>query len=129
MLLKKALIVEDDSRFRALLKRLLEKKFHMIVFEADNGMKGLEVFKREAANLNILFIDIAMPFMNGIELLEKIRNDDKTIPVIVMTCMCDKESVQRMIELGVTEYILKTEFVTHLSDRIETILASALKAW
>lgn len=127
MLLKKALIVEDDNRFRALLRRLLEKKFHMIVFEADNGMKGFEVFKRESSNLNVVFLDIAMPFMNGIELLEKIRNEDKSVPVIVMTCMCDKESVQRMIELGVTEYILKTEFVTHLSDRLEGILSTAIK--
>ena len=54
MLLKKALIVEDDNRFRALLKRLLEKKFHMIVFEADNGIKGFELFKRETSNLDIL---------------------------------------------------------------------------
>jgi len=127
MLLKKALIVEDDNRFRALLRRLLEKKFHMIVFEADNGMKGFEVYKRESSNLNVVFLDIAMPFMNGIELLEKIRGEDKNIPVIVMTCMCDKESVQRMIELGVTEYILKTEFVTHLSDRLEGILSTAIK--
>ena len=127
MLLKKALIVEDDNKFRALLKRLLEKKFHMIVFEADNGMKGFEVFKREASNLDIVFLDIAMPFMNGIELLEKIRVEDKNVPVIVMTCMCDKESVQRMIELGVTEYVLKTEFVTHLSDRIEGILSTAVR--
>ena len=127
MLLKKALIVEDDNRFRALLKRLLEKKFHMIVFEADNGIKGFELFKRETSNLDILFLDIAMPFMNGIELLEKIREEDKNIPVIIMTCMCDKDSVQRMIELGVTEYILKTEFVTHLSDRIESILSTAIR--
>ena len=127
MLLKKTLLVEDDNRFRALLKRLLEKKFHMIVFEADNGIKGFELFKREVANLDIIFLDIAMPFMNGIELLEKIREEDKHIPVIVMTCMCDKDSVQRMIELGVTEYILKTEFVTHLSDRIESILSSAIR--
>ena len=127
MLLKKTLLVEDDNRFRALLKRLLEKKFHMIVFEADNGIKGFELFKREISNLDIIFLDIAMPFMNGIELLEKIREEDKNIPVIVMTCMCDKDSVQRMIELGVTEYILKTEFVTHLSDRIETILSTAVR--
>ena len=127
MLLKKTLLVEDDNRFRALLKRLLEKKFHMIVFEADNGIKGFELFKREVSNLDIIFLDIAMPFMNGIELLEKIREEDKHIPVIVMTCMCDKDSVQRMIELGVTEYILKTEFVTHLSDRIETILSTAVR--
>jgi DNA-binding NarL/FixJ family response regulator len=127
MVLNRALIVEDDNKFRALLKRMLEKKFHMIVLEADNGLKGLEVYKREFPNLDVIFLDISMPFMNGIELLDRIRKEDKDTPVIVMTCMGDKESVQSMISLGVTEYILKTEFITHLSDRIETILHKALK--
>jgi len=127
MVLNRALIVEDDNKFRALLKRMLEKKFHMIVLEADNGLRGLEVYKREFPNIDVIFLDISMPFMNGIELLDKIRKEDKNTPVIVMTCMGDKESVQSMISLGVTEYILKTEFITHLSDRIETILHKALK--
>jgi DNA-binding NarL/FixJ family response regulator len=127
MVLKKALIVEDDNKFRVLLKRMLEKKFHMIVLEADNGLRGLEVYKREFPNLDIIFLDISMPFMNGIELLDRIRKEDKKTPVIVMTCMGDKESVQSMISLGVTEYILKTEFITHLSDRIDAILQKALK--
>ena len=127
MLIKRALIVEDDYKFRALLKRMLEKKFHMIVLEADNGLRGLEVYQREKEikNLDVIFLDIAMPFLNGIQLLEKIRKEDKTTPVIVMACMGDKESVQCMIGLGVTEYILKTEFVLHLSDRIEAILHRA----
>ncbi len=128
MVLNRTLIVEDDNKFRALLKRMLEKKFHMIVLEADNGLRGLEVYKREFPNIDVIFLDISMPFMNGIELLDKIRKEDKNTPVIVMTCMGDKESVQSMISLGVTEYILKTEFITHLSDRIETILHKALKS-
>ena len=120
---KTALVVDDDNKFRALLKRLLEKKFHMIVFEADNGLKGLEVFQRETAN--IIFLDISMPYMDGIELLEKIRNENKDVPVIMLTCMCDKDSVSKILKLGVTDYLLKTEFVTHLSDRIESIVYKA----
>jgi DNA-binding response OmpR family regulator len=126
-MLKRALIIEDDYKFRALLKRMLEKKFHLIVLEADNGLRGLEVYKRETPNLDIIFLDIAMPYLNGVELLEKIRQSDKTTPVIVMTCLSDKENVQSMIQLGITEYILKTDFVTQLSNRIETILSRALK--
>lgn len=120
---KTALVVDDDNRFRTLLKRLLEKKFHLIVHEADNGLKGLEEFKKEVAH--IIFLDISMPYMNGIELLEKIREVNKDVPVIVMTCMCDKDSVNRILQLGVTDYLLKTEFVTHLSDRIESIIYKA----
>jgi CheY-like chemotaxis protein len=58
MLIKRALIVEDDYKFRALLKRMLEKKFHMIVLEADNGLRGLEVYQREkeVKNLDVIFL-------------------------------------------------------------------------
>ena len=124
MIFKNALIVEDDNKFRALLKRLLEKKFHLIVFEADNGLKGLEMYQRELPH--IIFLDVMMPFMNGIELLEKIREENKAVPVVVMTCMSDKDNVQKILHLGVADYLLKTEFVTHLSDRIEGIIQKAV---
>jgi len=122
MELSRALIVEDDPKFRVLLRRVLEKKFHMIVLEAYNGIHGLEVYQREKSNLDIIFLDIAMPFMNGIEFLQNIRMDDKATPVIVMTCMSDKESVQSMIGLGINEYILKSDIIINLTPRIELIL-------
>lgn len=119
-MMNKILIVEDDSRFRALLKRLLEKKFHLIVYEAENGIKGLDLYKREAPK--VIFLDISMPLMNGIEFLEKLRAFDKEVPVIIMTCLSEKEYVQKMLELGISDYLLKTDFVIHLSDRIGEIL-------
>jgi YesN/AraC family two-component response regulator len=62
---------------------MLEKKFHMIVLEADNGLRGLEVYKREFPNIDVIFLDISMPFMNGIELLDKIRKEDKNTPLLL----------------------------------------------
>ena len=124
MSFKNALVVDDDNKFRALLRRILEKKLHMIVSEAENGLKGLEAFKKTAFHL--IFLDIAMPIMNGIELLEKIREENKTVPIIVMTCMCDKDSVEKILQLGVSDYLLKTEFVTNLATRIEEIVAKSI---
>ena len=125
MSFKNALIVEDDNRFRALLKRLLEKKMHMIVFEAENGLRGLEMFKKN--EYNIIFLDISMPHMDGIQLLEKIRVENKIVPVVIMTCHCEKENVQKIIDLGVSDYLVKTEFAMQFTKRIEEIVSKIIK--
>jgi len=105
-----------------LLKRMLEKKFRMEVFEAEDGLQGLETYRR--TNPKMIFLDVAMPNMNGIEFLEAIRQEDPNIPVIVLTCYCEKETVDKMLRLGITDYIVKAEYITRLSERIESILES-----
>ena len=118
--MRRAIIIEDDNKFRILLKRLLEKKFHVEVFEAGDGVEGLELFKEKTPRL--VFLDISMPNMDGIECLKKIRETDIKTPVVVLTCMSDKTCVQRMAELGISDYVIKTDFVLTLSDRIYDIL-------
>lgn len=118
--MRKVLIIEDDYKFRILLRRLLEKKFHLEVFEAEDGAAGLELYKKESPRM--IFLDISMPNMNGIECLAKIRELDQTTAVVVMTCMNNKECVQAMIGMGVSDYVVKTDFVMSLSDRLYDII-------
>jgi CheY-like chemotaxis protein len=120
--MRKVLIVEDDNKFRVLLRRLLEKKFRLQVFEAANGIEGIEIYKRESPNL--IFLDISMPYMNGIEYLAKLRqeHEDLITPVVVLTCVNNKEAVQQMMKLGITDYVVKADFVIGLADRIYDIL-------
>jgi DNA-binding NarL/FixJ family response regulator len=118
--MRRALIIEDDNKFRILLRRLLEKKFHIEVFEAEDGLEGLESFKQTSPRL--IFLDVSMPNMDGVECLTKIREIDATTPVVVLTCMSNKSCVQKMVELGISDYIVKTDFVLALSERIYDIL-------
>jgi two-component system response regulator YesN len=120
--MRKLLIIEDDKKIRVLLKRLLEKKFRMEVCEAEDGMHGLEVYRTE--NPRMIFLDLLMPNMNGIDFLAKLREIDKQIPVVVMTGLCDKEYVQKMVELGITDYVIKSDFIFQLEARIADILYS-----
>ena len=125
--MKKVLIVEDDKKIRVLLKRLLEKKFRMEVCEAEDGYQGLEVYRAEAPRL--IFLDILMPNMNGLEFLKELRRTDQETLVVVMTGMGDKEYVQQMVLLGITDYIIKSEFIFHLEDRIADILYSNISVF
>jgi len=121
--MRKVLIVDDDNKFRVLLRRLLEKKFHMQVFEAENGLVGIEIYKREFPDL--IFLDIYMPYMNGIEYLVKLRQEHEDIitPVVVLTSLINKEAVEKMVRLGISDYVVKADFVMGLADRIYDIFS------
>jgi len=119
--MRKILIVDDDNKLRILLRRLLEKKFRMQVFDAENGIEGIEIYKKESPDL--IFLDISMPYMNGIEYLVKLRQEyeDITTPVVVLTNLSNKEAVEKLVKLGITDYVIKADFVIGLSDRINDI--------
>jgi CheY-like chemotaxis protein len=118
--MKRVLLIEDDFKIRMLLKRLLEKKFRLTVYEADNGLNGLEVYRTQSPEL--IFLDVGMPVMNGVEFLEELRKTDTKIPVVVLTCFNSKEAVHQMVTLGITDYVIKTDFILRLEERINDIL-------
>jgi len=116
----KTLLVDDDSKFRVLFKRLLEKKYDFLVFEAEDGIQGLEIFDKE--KLDLVFLDIDLPKLNGREFLEQVRKIDQIIPVIILTNLDDRNVVREMVTLGIQDYLLKTKFVTQMSDRVSLVL-------
>jgi DNA-binding NarL/FixJ family response regulator len=62
--------------------------------------------------------------MNGIEFLKEIRRTDKDTRVVIMTGLGDKEYVEKIVQLGITDYVIKSEFILQLEDRIADILYS-----
>ncbi len=102
-----ALIIEDDLLIRTLLKRILQKKFQFNISEAENGIDGLEALKK--AKPDMIFLDISMPIMNGLQFIEKIKLEPaySNIPVIMLTAHKDWGTIQKFVNLGVSDYILK----------------------
>ncbi len=127
MTLRKALIIEDDSKIRMLFKRLLEKKFRLEVSEAVDGQHALEVLKNIAPD--IIFLDIGMPRMNGVEFLAALRQTDEVTPVVVLTSFNSKEFVEKMVGLGISGFIIKTDFVVSLEERIYEIFQKISPAY
>lgn len=118
--MNKVLLVEDDKHFRTLVKRLLERKFFSSVTEAEDGIQGIDALKKESPNL--VFSDIDMPNMNGIQFLEEARKINRLLPIVLMTNHDESEYVQVALSLGVEDYLVKTPYVTQLGSRIEKIL-------
>jgi CheY-like chemotaxis protein len=102
------LIVDDEPMTRALLRRVLVKEFACTVVEATNGLEALSV-AGGATPVTLIVTDLRMPVMDGIELLEALRQYPPLagIPVVMMSAARESGPVERAIELGVTDYLLK----------------------
>lgn len=118
----KILLIDDDESQRTLLRHVVAKKTNGEIIEAKNGIEGLRLIGIHSPDLIIL--DIWMPIMNGLEMLEKLKLDEihSTIPVIIITAVGDKETIQRAVSYGVFGYILKP----FTSEQVFTVLSKIL---
>jgi len=106
---KKILIIEDE---RSMLQALSDtfKIENFDVFGAEDGEKGLEVaFKKHP---DVILVDIIMPKMDGLTMLRKLREDDwgKSVPVMILTNLSDMEKMAEAAEIGVCNYLIKTDW-------------------
>ena len=114
----KIMLVDDSSVDRVTLSRLLQHKGYEVVTAADAG-KALEVLRHDLPDLVVL--DVAMPGMDGLQLLELLHENEtwRTLPVIMLTGVSDTFAIQRAERLGAKEYMVKATFsVAQLLDTV-----------
>ena len=113
------LIVEDNKVNFLLLKTILKNEsYQTIIHEAINGFDAIEKFKN--TKIDIIFMDIQMPVMNGYEASQKIRNlqNGKTVPIIAITAGAEKEEKEKCIAAGMNDYISKPIIKGIIGDTI-----------
>jgi DNA-binding NtrC family response regulator len=115
----KILVIDDEQGIRNLLDTLLSRKGYHVVL-ADGGRKGVELFRRERPDVVVL--DLNMPEMGGVAVLQQIRTLKPVQPVIVLTGAGTPEKEQQVHALGVSEFVEK-EFSLHLlGDALKRLL-------
>ena len=105
---KKVLVIDDTKLVRKIITAIL--KMHKIeVLEAENGLEGLKVLEAEFENIRAVTVDIEMPVMDGFEFVKKVRENRKyqNLPIIFVTSLSEKENIERGLEFGVYDYIVK----------------------
>lgn len=117
---KKILISDDNADMRRFLCRILEKQYEVI--STANGKRAWEEIQGQLPDL--ILADIMMPEMDGIELLERVRNDQRTanIPVIFLSARAGEEEVVKGIDTGADDYLVKPFSSKELLARIEANL-------
>jgi len=119
---KKVLIVEDDNFVAEVYSTKLLEMGHEVQI-AQNGEEGLVLIEKSKPDLVLL--DILMPVMGGIELLEELKKkvEWKNIPIILLTNVGEKESIQKARNFGVQDYLIKSHFTpAEVIEKIESIL-------
>jgi len=105
---KKILIVEDDKFLAKMLAKMLESHGFDVVL-AGTGREGL--LKVSTENPKLVLLDIILPDIDGFDLLETIKKDDKTkrIPVVIISNLGQQEDIAQGKALGVKDYLVKSD--------------------
>lgn len=119
----KTLIVDDDNIVRTFMVKLIINKFGYDVVQAGNGIEALKVLEHD--DPDIVFLDISMPLMNGIEFLSTVRNHAKykNLPIVAITAHSDKATVKQLVDLGIQDYILKPLSYNETYARLREIIS------
>lgn len=112
----KVLYVEDTAVLRRSVQSLLQK-FVREVTLAEDGIEGLKEFRKNKPD--IIITDIQMPNMDGIEMIKRIKVEDDSIPIIVITSHEDSSYLIQLIELGINTYVLKPTMQKRLVPAIK----------
>ncbi|MES2744117.1 MAG: response regulator [Bdellovibrionota bacterium] len=104
---KKILVIDDSSTARQLIVNHLDGLGHTIIQAAD-GDEGLMKANAET-DISLIFSDINMPHMNGLEMVERLKKSSKTntIPICLLTTETGNEELQRAKTLGVNAFLVK----------------------
>ncbi|MBU5591116.1 response regulator [Clostridium sp. MSJ-4] len=101
----KVLIVDDAAFMRMMIKDILEKNGFEVVGEASNGIKAIEIYKKEKPD--VVTMDITMPDMDGIEAVKEIKAFDPAAKIIMCSAMGQQTMVMDAIRAGARDFIVK----------------------
>jgi len=119
----KVFIVEDDP----LMSRMYQKIFTFEKYDVDMAGDGEEALaKIPAAQPTIILLDVMMPKMNGLQVLEKLKADPatKAIPVVMLTNLAGQQDAETALSKGAVKYIVKSEHEPkEIADMVKEIIA------
>ncbi len=117
---KRVLIIEDEVDYLNIASQILEKEDFSVV-TAVTGAEGLKELEKEVPDLVLL--DIGLPDTSGLDILKRLRGEEKTskIPVVLFTIRSELNQVAKALECGANDYILKPFDVVEFGKRIQAI--------
>jgi DNA-binding response OmpR family regulator len=115
------LVIEDDTHIWKMIEYKLKKEKHDLTW-ANDGLKAMEILNTFKPDL--IISDIMVPYMDGIQILKKIKSMDelKDIPVIMLTSKAQEDDIVKGLELGAQDYMAKPFSPAELMLRVNKAL-------
>jgi DNA-binding response OmpR family regulator len=117
--MNKILIIDDEEILVKGISAFLKQDGNVVDCAYD-GKTGHDMIKEK--NYDLILLDYMLPNMNGLELLQAIRNEDIITPIIILTAKSDSDSKIRCLEFGADDYITKPFDIIELKSRIKALL-------
>jgi two-component system response regulator ArlR len=117
----KILVIDDEPNIVQTLQDRLEMNEYR-VFTAHNGRDGLDKFEREKPD--VILLDVIMPIMDGLEMLETLRKrpDGQDVSIIMLTARSQTQDIARANACGIDDYIVKPFDLSELLAKIESVV-------
>ncbi|MCA0236408.1 MAG: response regulator [Bacteroidetes bacterium] len=119
------LVVEDHESLRDYIRLILSAHYEVVT--AENGLAALALLENNAIQPDLIVSDVMMPKMDGFQLLERLKGDDRwrSIPVVMLTARADLHDKLRALRIGVDDYLLKPFEEEELLARVSNLLQNA----
>jgi DNA-binding response OmpR family regulator len=121
---KNILIIDDMKQIRDILWFSLKQEGYKPIL-AESGRRGLEIIFDPISQINLVILDVMMPKMNGLQVLEKIRSSNhiaSQTPVIMLTAKAQKDDVICGLKKGANDYMLKPYKFPDLLVKVQQLI-------
>lgn len=120
---QKILVVEDEEILLTALKEELSSGGYEVegALDGEEGLQKVQSFKPA-----LILLDLLMPKMDGMEMLQKLKADSSTrdVPVVILTNLSDYEKISEALSLGAMDYLVKANYkLEDLLDKVRTVLS------
>jgi two-component system chemotaxis response regulator CheY len=116
----KVMIVDDSKYLRLMISKILKKRGHDIVAEAENGLEAVEQYKQYLPD--VVTMDVVMPKMNGLLAMKEIIAMDAKARIVVVTALGHEPLVRQALKIGAKDFVIKPFKVDQLVQAIENVL-------
>jgi two-component system, response regulator len=126
------LVVEDEEDHARLIKKALTSEGPIVneIHHVENGQEAIDYLKRQGKYINLesylpalILLDVKMPMKNGFEVLEEIKSHEilRLIPVVMLTTSSTTEDIEKALELGANDYIVKPVKFSDFHNKVSKI--------
>ena len=118
--MNKVLMIDDDKELCALMKKCVEQEGLLAVI-ANSGCEGLRMALENRDEYTLIILDIMMPDLDGLQVLQKIR-ESSNVPVLMLTAKSDEEDKVSGLRMGADDYLTKPFGIKELMARVNSLI-------